>query len=465
MVKTSFYLAGFYIIYALFLSRDTLYIRNRLFILLSVISSFVLPFITININEQKNIFYFGKMLSEIIVTGDAQGKTGVIAGARETGALSVILKIYLTGAVLTLLKLIIDITSLFVLIARQKEKKSNVIYFTGFRTAGFSALGYVFINKYLSNEESSEIIKHEQNHLDQNHFLDILFIEVIQIVQWFNPFIYLFNRSLRAIHEYQADKGYLQSGMPVMRYQSLLLNHVFRSGRFNMTNNFSNPSLIKKRMIMMIKVPSGKLSNLKMILVIPVAFLFLSFISGYEKNITLLRSGNDQNLAESTAKQTIDINVGKGFKKTDSEEVTPAPPPPPPPVSEMKQGIQSTDVKEVLMEKTVTVEEEAQKEIFVVVEEMPVFPGGDEALMKFINNNVQYPTSAKEKRITGRVIIRFAVMAKGNIDNVSVLKSVDAELDAEAIRVVKSLPVWTPGQQGGKPVNVWYSVPISFLLQ
>lgn len=463
MVKTSFYLAGFYIIYALFLSRDTLYNRNRIFILSSVICSFVLPFISVNINEEKNIFYFGKMLSEIIVTGEAAGKTGEITGTQGSGTMSMILKIYLTGIILTGLKLITDITSLLVLIARQKEKQNHIIYFTGFKTAGFSALGHVFINRSLSPEESQEIIKHEQNHLDQNHFLDILFMEIIQIFQWFNPVIYLFNRSLRAIHEYQADRGYLQSGMPVMSYQTLLLNHVFRSGRFNMTNNFSNPSLIKKRMIMMIKVPSGKLSNLKMALVIPVAALLLSVISACEKNVKLSGTPKEQSLTEMTAKQTIDINKSPVYNEAQVTETLP--PPPPPPVAVQKGVIPSANVNDVNQNKTEEVEEVVPKEIFVVVEEMPVFPGGDEALMKFINDNVQFPESAKEKSINGRVIVRFAVMAKGNVDQVSVLKGIDPDLDAEAIRVVKMLPVWKPGKQGGKPVNVWYSVPISFVLK
>jgi TonB family protein len=99
---------------------------------------------------------------------------------------------------------------------------------------------------------------------------------------------------------------------------------------------------------------------------------------------------------------------------------------------------------------------------FVVVEEMPMFPGGDSALLAWIKNNTKYPESAKAKGIEGRVIIRFCVTDVGGIDRVSVLKGVDADLDAEAIRVVKSLPTFKPGKQGGKPVNVWYMVPITF---
>jgi TonB family protein len=102
---------------------------------------------------------------------------------------------------------------------------------------------------------------------------------------------------------------------------------------------------------------------------------------------------------------------------------------------------------------------------FVVVEEMPMFPGGDSALLGFIARNTKYPEKAKANGIEGRVIIRFCVTDVGGIDRVSVLKGVDAELDNEAIRVVKTLPQFKPGKQGGKPVNVWYMVPITFGLK
>lgn len=107
---------------------------------------------------------------------------------------------------------------------------------------------------------------------------------------------------------------------------------------------------------------------------------------------------------------------------------------------------------------------EPPTEVFVVVQEMPVFPGGDSTLMKFIKSNIQYPKNAKDKNIQGRVILRFCVTNEGKIAKVGVLKGVDPEIDQEAIRVIKMLPEWKPGKQGGKPVNVWYSVPVTFAL-
>ena len=110
-------------------------------------------------------------------------------------------------------------------------------------------------------------------------------------------------------------------------------------------------------------------------------------------------------------------------------------------------------------------EEEAEPEPFVVVEEMPMFPGGDAALLLYIAEHTNYPEVAKENNIQGRVIVRFCVTSKGGVNQVSVLKGVDPELDTEAVRVVNSLPAFKPGKQGGKPVPVWYMVPITFTLK
>jgi len=176
-----------------------------------------------------------------------------------------------------------------------------------------------------------------------------------------------------------------------------------------------------------------------------------------------------------------------------NEQVAPPPPPPPPPADVVQQQkyvppvvvdsikpedvtqLMTTDdakveVKDQEVVEVVEVKEEVQEaepeEIpFVVVEEMPQFPGGDGELLKYIGEHTQYPDIAKENNIQGRVIVRFCVTAKGGVSQVSILKGVDPELDAEAIRVVNTLPPFRPGKQGGKPVPVWYMVPITYTLK
>lgn len=179
---------------------------------------------------------------------------------------------------------------------------------------------------------------------------------------------------------------------------------------------------------------------------------------------------------------------------TPTEQVAPPPPPPPPPTDVVQQqryvppqvvdSIKPEEVKqlmtadqaqsEVTNKEVVEVqqqvkeevqESEAEPEPFVVVEEMPMFPGGDVELLKFISEHTQYPEIAKENNIQGKVIVRFCVTPKGGVSQVSVMKGVDPELDKEAMRVVTTLPPFKPGKQGGKPVPVWYMVPIAFTLK
>jgi periplasmic protein TonB len=179
---------------------------------------------------------------------------------------------------------------------------------------------------------------------------------------------------------------------------------------------------------------------------------------------------------------------------TPAEHVAPPPPPPPPPADVVQQAryvppvvvdsvkpeenvkLMSADqantevkndvvVEEVTQAKEEVQEVEAEPEPFVVVEEMPMFPGGDVELLKYISEHTNYPEVAKENNIQGRVIVRFCVTSKGGVNQVSVLKGVDPELDKEAVRVVGTLPAFKPGKQGGKPVPVWYMVPITFTLK
>jgi protein TonB len=109
--------------------------------------------------------------------------------------------------------------------------------------------------------------------------------------------------------------------------------------------------------------------------------------------------------------------------------------------------------------------EDTETKIFEVVEQQPEFPGGTEALMKYLHDNIIYPVVAMENGIKGRVTLKFVVNKSGDISDIQVLRGVDTSLDREAVRVVKSMPKWIPGKQNGKPVNVYFTLPVNFVLQ
>jgi TonB family protein len=183
-------------------------------------------------------------------------------------------------------------------------------------------------------------------------------------------------------------------------------------------------------MLMMTKERTASIANIKLIVVVPVVTVVFLAVSAYRE------------IPSSTASNQKSIAIIEKAKSSilDYATLPPPPPPPPPPAEE-------------------------NYDPFVVVEEMPMFPGGDEALLNFIGAKTIYPEAAMNQNIQGKVIIRFCVSPKGKVVMASVLKGVSPELDTEALRVVNTLPKFIPGKQGGEPVPVWFMVPIAFTLK
>jgi protein TonB len=223
------------------------------------------------------------------------------------------------------------------------------------------------------------------------------------------------------------------------------------------------------------KSPKASLEDKKMLFVMMGLVMVLSLLYiGFEwtdKEITVYAATDTSLLAEE------EIEVVQT-----AQELPPPPPPPAPEIVEILNVVEdnvevaSVEInteddknKVVAISAPVTssapIEEEEDQVIFQVVEKMPSFPGGDAALFKFLGENVKYPVIAQENGVQGRVICQFVVNRDGSIVDVEVVRSVDASLDKEAIRVIKSMPKWSPGQQRGKPVRVKYTLPVNFKLQ
>ena len=177
--------------------------------------------------------------------------------------------------------------------------------------------------------------------------------------------------------------------------------------------------------------------------------------------------------------EKLEYNLGQLNLDDMEEEIIPItkqelkPPPPPPPPPEVIEIIEDDDEIEDELEiedtesdedEEIEIEEEDDEEFFMVVENMPEFPGGDLGLMKYIQKHVKYPAIAKEYNITGKVYVSFIVDKSGSVTNAKIVRGVDKNLDAEALRVVKSLPKYKPGKQRGKAVRVMFTIPINFTL-
>jgi TonB family protein len=312
----------------------------------------------------------------------------------------------------------IQLIQLAIIVKRNKitRQEGTNIVFVDRGYSPFSFFNLIFIRKeYYIDGKLTPVLAHEKIHIQQYHTLDLLLIEAAIILQWFNPFAWFLGRSIKSIHEFLADEGVLKKGFLKSDYQTLILNETMGLQVNNLTNNF-NVSLIKNRITMMTKARSASWTLIKVVVAFPAFFAVLF----------LFTAGSVNNLSAQDTQQ----------KMKPAEE-----------------------------QKAVTQEKPIDKEVFTVVETMPAYPGGEKALYKFMRENVKYPEEAKLKNIQGRVFVSFIVETDGSVSNVQVLRGIGGGCDEEGVRVVSSMPKWTPGKQRGKAVRVQYNLPIKFALE
>ncbi|MSH99580.1 TonB family protein, partial [Escherichia coli] len=268
------------------------------------------------------------------------------------------------------------------------------------------------------------------------------------------PFIWLMKREIRNNLEYMADQRVLQTGYDYKVYQYHLLGLAHNKAAATLYNSF-NVLPLKNRIKMMNKKRTKEIGRTKYLLFLPLAALLL-IISNIEA-VARTTKNFAREVIQTVEKSTEQVTKATGQipEQATVEEVTIP--------KEIPADIDITDKDpSAIMQKVNT---EDDDDIFDVVEEMPVFPGGQTGLMEFIAKNLRYPVKAQKEGIQGRVIARFIVEKDGSVSNLAVARrSASSELDAEAIRVLSTMPKWTPGKQRGKEVRVKYTVPIAFRL-
>ena len=305
----------------------------------------------------------------------------------------------------------------------------------------FSFFRLVFLHPDSHSEkEIDEILVHECTHVSQWHSIDVIICELVCIICWVNPFVWLLKREVRHNLEYLADDTVLESGYDSRSYQYHLLGlaHTNRSVT-SLSNNF-NMLHLKNRISMMNKKRSRSIGRTKYLIFIPVVG-------------TLLILSNVDALARITDELT---------ESTFADVLLPEAILPFPFVGDASPAEKREEY--VLSEEGIEAARRARNQVFTVVEVMPEFPGGQGALLKFLATNVRYPESAVKNGIEGRVSCSFVVGKDGSISEAEVIRGVSPELNEEALRVINSMPVWSPGKQRGKVVNVKYTVPVTFRL-
>ena len=439
-VKVAVLIAVFYMFYRLMLAHETFHRVNRLVLLTTAVASFVLPLCVFTMHKTVMVDYDYSQLGELAMN---ESVVSVVPTDNQPSVIltTVLPVLFIVGMLATLVHTLISLIRIQLLIHRSEkhpQEDGTVICVTGNTALSpFSWMHYIVMNRSDYEAHDAAILAHERGHIRLRHSWDLLFVDLLTALQWFNPAMWMLRSDLRAIHEYEADGEVLSLGINARQYQYLLISKAAGIGGYSLANGISH-STLKNRINMMLHKKSNRTSLLKLFALVPIVGITLALNA---------RTVNDY-VYDGPQKQN---PVKKGKKNTTIKVGT----------QEIKVTEASKDDKATTVTMNVVEDEQnaTDDKVFDVVENMPEFNGGMGALMQYLSHNIRYP---EEKDIQGRVIVRFVVGKDGSISNAQVVKSVHPSFDAEALRIINNMPKWIPGTQNGKPVNVKYVVPINF---
>lgn len=399
LLKSGILLFVFYAVYKLWLENEKMLRFNRAYLLLSLVFSLVIPLQLVSfqsiISNETGIV----QLNELVIRKGTENLSSISVNDFIIG---LILSIYVFMVSLFAIRFFVNLYSFY-----KKTRRNEVLVINDEKIVllqetvlPHSFLNTIFINKeeFEKGKIPSELIAHEKAHLQQKHTLDILFIEILQIVFWFNPLLVFYKKAIKLNHEFLADDAVNVQFQSVENYQNLLLDFALNKNTVALASNI-NYLITKKRLLMMTKKESPIKVVLKICTVSIVGTLLLLVFSSR------------------TIAQT--------------EKSSP----------KLKEGFavsyDTTSVKG------------------------PEFPGGMVEFYKFIGKNFKMPAEASKNKIEGKVLMEFMVEKDGSLSEIKIIKDLGNGLGDEATRVLKLSPKWNPATQDGKPVRVTYALPIT----
>ena len=451
-LKVAALMVVFYMFYRLMLARETFHRVNRLVLLTTAVASFVLPLCVITLHE-----------TVAMAKPRANIEVGALMAEAEATQVPLWQKVmpilFVTGVVLTLAHTLWSLFRILKLI-RSSERHpqqdgTTICVVSNPDLSPFSWMHYIVMNRSDYETCDPAILTHERGHIRLHHSWDLLLVDTLTALQWFNPAMWMLRQDLRAIHEYEADGEVLSQGINARQYQYLLITKAAGIGGYSLANGISH-STLKNRITMMLHKESKSSHLLKLLALIPIVGITLALNARTVTDYVYDEPQKQQPVKKGKKAGTIKVN-GQEIKVVEQDDIVTM-------EGEADRDLTPDIQKPESVEMPNGMAVDAQEKVFDVVEQMPQYPGGPGALFKFLSENVRYPEEAEKQNIEGRVILTFVVGKDGSIRNTKVVKSVDPLLDAEALRVISAMPNWTPGRQNGKPVAVKYTVPVGFRL-
>ncbi len=419
LLLVNLYLVLFYGFYALLLRSETFFQLNRIYLVSSALLSFFIPMI--HADWIRQLFITQKVQYQLFAY-DSPAMVYHFKSAEDHHITieQVAIFIYAAGALVLLARFIWQLISLKRIINQPLS------------SGAFSFFKSIRLGENVDDLENRDVISaHELVHANEFHSADILLMEAISIINWFNPVVYLYRIGIRHIHEFIADSRALKNGVDKADYALLLLSQTLKTPAHQLVNPFFNHSLLKRRIMMLQKNRSQRAALLKYGLSAPLFILMLILSS-----------------ATITKSRTVMLFDNKVLFNTKGA------------------SIKSKPVRNAVIEAdTITIQTKRNDgPIFTAVEKAPEFTAGIEAFYHFLSQNIKYPEAMRKNNIQGKVFVTFIVEKNGALSNIKSVRDVGYGSAEESVRVLKLSPKWTPGYQNGRPVRVQFTMPINFTL-
>ena len=494
-----------YLCYALFLRRQTFLRWNRAYLLASLVAGFVLPLVT-----------YPEAAPAMPVVYEMSVATFTVAAAPSPSLLTwenALWVGYFLGVVFMVGRLFRHFNQLFSFIKKGESIKMDdhtLVLLDDDQVGSFSFLHWIVISRSDYESNFDTILNHELVHVRQRHSWDVIFLEILQVVFWFNPILIIYKKTLQQVHEFLADDQAKANDRD--RYAEFLVSYALNAPTMILTNQFFNNSFLKNRIVMLYKNKNSNWSLGKYAAVaLMIGFAALT-VASCERDVVPSSSNGEEMVKGNVLlegivtgsdgkplpgvsivsadgkKGTTTNSAGKFMLKTpggtDLQIAYPG-------FSGFNFQVSQQYAKNIFtikmepgtakvgtVTKTTTLSANGKvlnvtfqpsttdgKTVFTVVENQPEFPGGIEAMFKYLGENIKYPEAAAKANVSGKVFVNFVVTTEGEIQDIAILKGIGFGADAEAVRVVKNMPRWKPGMQSGQAVNVRYNLPIAFVVE
>ncbi|WP_424495178.1 M56 family metallopeptidase [Salinimicrobium sp. GXAS 041] len=485
----------FLLTYDLLLKKETFFAYNRWYLLLTPIVAIALPLLQFESLGKMVPSESLVMLPEVYLGGAAASAATTTGPAEVSNSLEINwwLVLYLLGALINSILFIRKykvLKRLFKNRVISTENKLKIIQVPNSNIA-CTFFNSVFLGDQLKKEEMDQILSHEKIHADQKHSADLLFFELLKIILWFNPLIYIYQARIAVLHEFIADAGVVKTVEKRTYYQQLL-NTAFSTENISFINQFFNHSLIKKRIVMLQKSRSKTISKFKFLILLPLMLAMLTYVSCSEQidDSTVLEQKSTVDSSEiltikvdnfgsrTPEEETIIKEALNGFKDSDYQVIR---------ITDGTSGLEMTKNAEEGMPNISMIGEPVKRSSssskgfsggdvpFAVIDEVPVFPGCEglssnearkecmsEKINSFVNNNFDVEAAKPyAKPGVNRIYVQFKITKDGSVEEMGIRAS-SPQLEEEARKVVSQFPKMTPGKQEGQEVGVLYSLPISF---